>query len=943
MATATQHNASYQSIDRRRARRRRSASFRKAAAGGVAAALGLGVIAAVAPPAQAGEGAPRVTSLRTDNLVDPVGIDDRAPMLSWQVAGASGQSAYEVRLADSVTDLRRGRPDMATGKVDSTQQSGVQVPDLALGSRQSVAWQVRVWDDRGRVSAWSKPATWEMGLIGNDAWDAQWIENADYDYTQADGTETPLPVFGKAFRVDKPVEKARLYVTGLGMYAASVNGSPAGEAVLEPGQTSYAEEVTYRTYDVTKALKQGRNVVGIETGSGAYQRVVTPGHYFFGGVLEQFTTFGEPKVIAQLEISYANGDRAVIASDDTWRTAFGPTTYSSWWSGEEYDARRGDTAPRSPGALTGAAWSDAALAVLSDSTTPQASTPLVADPRPPVTVVEQVRPEAIAKVGDSWVLDFGANRSGWPQVSLNAAAGTTVTLTPAEQVNADGSINVTSTGVSDPEKVIAYRYTAAGVPGETWHPQFTYSGFRYLQVDGLAQRPHKDTVSMLVIHASNPSASTFDSSSAMLNQIHAMTVRSSKSNMMSVMTDCPNREKGPYTGDNLHNIDALLTQFDMSAYEPQLVRNMATSQRRPDDEYPGLIANIAPEFHHVQRWLIDDFPGLEGITIQFLDEVNWGGAIIRVPWKLYTTYGDTRTMELNYDSMVRWLDWVAQDRINNDGDIPGLGDWAAFDITTPLQLPIYAGYYTAADQMSQIAGVLGKPADEAKYRALAEELRQTFNDRFRHTDADGVYYGSDSETSNAMALDAGLVADEDRGAVVERLVAAVRASGDHITTGSVGVGPLFRALQAAGRDDVIYDMVANDTAPGYGYMLAQGNTTLSENFSGGGLGTGSQNHHFLGQVDNWFVSGLAGIQQAPGSVGYRDLVIKPAIVGDLASASGTYETPYGQVSSSWRVLSSGHVKVEVQIPAGTTATIELPGQDAQLVTAGSHAFDVTPS
>jgi alpha-L-rhamnosidase len=481
---------------------------------------------------------------------------------------------------------------------------------------------------------------------------------------------------------------------------------------------------------------------------------------------------------------------------------------------------------------------------------------------------------------------------------------------------------------------IAYRYTSAGGHHETWHPQFTYSGFRYVRIDGLQHAPDPGTATMLVVHAANPRASSFSSSSPLLTQIHDMTVRSIESNMMSVLTDCPDREKGPYTGDNLHNIDALLTDFDLSAYEPQLVRNMATAQRKAGDESPGLIANIAPEFHRVAPVKLN-FP--QGV-IEFLDEVNWGGAVIRIPWKLYTTYGDSQTMSRYYDSMVRWLDYEAANRAANNGDIPGLGDWSANDNTTPMQLAIYAGYYSAADEMSKIAAVLHKTADVAKYRDLATELAATFTTRFRHTDATGVYYGSDSEASNAMALDAGLVPAADRSAVLDRLVASVRRSGNHITTGSVALGPLFRALQAGGRDDVLYDMVVNRTSPGYGYLVDSGHTTLSESLDG----SGSQNHHFLGQVDNWFVSGLAGIQQAPGSVGYRHLEIAPAVVGDLTHVNGSYQTPYGQVTSSWRKTASGRITLDVTIPSGTTATVRLPGGGAVHADAGQHTFHAQP-
>ncbi|MET7474827.1 family 78 glycoside hydrolase catalytic domain [Streptomyces sp. NPDC005648] len=890
----------------------------------LAAALALTVSGtAQAAPRTLGS-TPFAVDLKTENKVDPIGIDDRAPLLSWRSAG-SPQTAYEIRAARSTDALRQGRADVwRTGKVVSSASTNIPF-SASLTARDTVAWQVRVWDGAGRVSRWSSPATFEMGLLDASDWSARWIENPAYDYTRPDGSVSALPVFGKAFAVRGKVIRARLYMTGLGMYATSLNGRPVSTNVLEPGQTTYAAEVAYRAYDVTRQLRDGVNVLGIETGSGAYQRVKTPGHYFFGGRLETYTVYGEPKAIAQLEITYADGRRETIGTDSSWRTALGPTTYSSWWSGEEYDARSSATAPTSAAALEGPKWQNASLARLSSTTTPRDTTPLRADPRPPVTVATTIEPVSSTPDGTgSYILDFGANRSGWPSLKVSGPAGTTISMIPAEKLKTDGTLDISSTGATATDQ-IAYRYTLSGHGTETWHPRFTYSGFRYLKVDGLPAAPKADTVTLQVIHASNPRASDFTSSSRLINEIHAITLRSTQSNMMSVLTDCPDREKGPYTGDNLHNIDALLTDYDLSSYEPQLVRNMATAQRQPGDESPGLIANIAPEFHRVAPVKLQYPQG----TIEFLDEVNWGSAVIRIPWQLYRTYGDTRTMTLYYDTMVKWLDYESANKAANNGDIPGLGDWSAGDNTTPMQLAILAGYYTAAHDMAQIAEVLGKGADHDKYTALASSLADEFTTRFRHEDAKGVYYGSDSETSNAMALDAGLVPAADRQQVLDRLVDSVRKAGDHITSGSVGLGPLFRALHEGGRDDVIYDMVVSPTSPGYGYLVAGGHTTLAESLDG----SGSQNHHFLGQVDAWLINGLAGINQAAGSVGYRALEIAPAVVGDLTHASGSYRTPQGEVTSSWQKDSKGRLVLKIAIPVGSTAVVRVPADADDRVTA----------
>jgi hypothetical protein len=880
---------------------------------GGAAVLSAGDVSARArAPADAGPF--RAMDLRTENRTAPLGIDETTPVACWRIGGGALQQAYQIRMGASVAELRKGQASLFdSGRVESTDNLHIPLANLALKSRQAAAWQVRLWDQAGRASAWSEPVAFEMGLLTPADWTARWIENPDYDYVRAQGGETPLPIFQTAFPIDGQVAHARLYITGLGMYASTLNGQAFTDNVLEPGQTTYADEVHYRTYDLTDRLKPGENRLRIETGSGTYQRVVTPGRYHFGGQLEVFRTYGKPKVIAQLEITYADGRHQIVATDESWRTALGATTFSSWWSGEEYDARRSE----------GLSWRQATLAHLSDETTPRAQTALRADPRPPVTVAETLRPVSITPRGDgSYILDFGANHSGMPCLRLSAPTGTTVTLTPSETLARDGGLAVGSMGINDTNGKIAYRYTTAGVGVETWTPMFTYHGFRYLQVDGLPAAPTAGTVTFKVVHAGNPATSDFDSSRPLLQAIRAMALRSIQSNMMSVLTDCPDREKGPYTGDNLHNLDALLTDYDMSAYQPQLVRNMATAQRKAGDVTPGLIANITPEFHRVQPMMLRRPEGM----IQFLDEVNWGGAIIRIPWRLYETYGDTRTLARFYPNMVAWLDYVADVKAKNKGDIPGLGDWIATDISTPMMLPIIAGYHTASADMAKIAALLGKAADQARYTALADDLAQEFNNRFRHTDAQGVFYGSDSETSNAMALEAGLVAPADQAQVVDRLVAAVRRSKNHITTGSVGLGPLFRALQAAGRNDVIYDMVVNPTSPGYGYLIARGNTTLAEALNG----DASQNHHFLGQVDAWLIQGLAGIRPAPGSIGYSQVNIQPGVIEDLTYARGAFTSPQGEIRSGWRKTSSG-VRFDVTLPGGTVAEVHVPAAQAAAI------------
>ena len=840
---------------------------------------------------------------------EPLGIGDAKPTLSWRMTGDAArphacfdasvpgtcpldrQTAYEVEAARSAKDLKTGKLLWDTGKVTSAEQTVDFGP--SLDSRDSVLWRARVWDGNGQVSAWSDAASFTVGLLDSSDWSAEWIEDPEYTY-QTDGEPNPLPVFGTAFDTRGGIVSARLYATGLGQYAATLNGKPVGDAVLEPGQTSYWNEVHYRTYDVTDLLERRDNVLGFEVGSGVYQQADTTSMGRYNFQPEHKEVMGEPKVKAQLEVVYANGRTETIATDESWLARSGPTVFSSWWGGEDFDARIMRTGwTGAHNALSGGAWHEASVVKLDDETIPRADTPLVADPRPPVTVAERVEAVSItekdptpaqtsiaanASTGDStvllssttgifagdslavggeeyavtevgisakqpttlaaaasagdtsvdvanlglacyrgavcegsagfvvgqplvvgsgmtsetvevtsvtragsganspgtvefapalqadhaagaatrgagtgvtldralkadavegtavvsdprpaYVLDFGRNLVGLLGVSGSAPAGTTVSMLGSEQPQPPANLNtVTNAGI--------YQYTFAGKDKENWRTQFTYNGQRYLVVRGLTSAPPKSMITLDVTYASNEQTSTFDTCDEMLNSIYGITKRALEGNMLSVLTDCPNREKGPYTGDNLHNIDNELTMFDMRAYQGQLVTNMRTSQRptpisedRQPGKYEGMIANIAPEFHAVPdalyngRW--------------FLDEPNWGGAIIRIPWELYRVYGETSAMEENYDAMVKWLEYVGRSKATNpSSEINGLGDWSAGQATVPAEAIIDIGYFEGARVLSLIADKLGKTSDAEKYVALADELREEYNADYLHVD-----------------------------------------------------------------------------------------------------------------------------------------------------------------------------------------------------------------
>jgi alpha-L-rhamnosidase len=811
--------------------------------------------------------------LQVENLTNPLGIDVLAPRLSWKIDGAM-QMAYELRAATSVDGLEIA--DLwDTGKVNSGRSNNVNYGGTSPGSRQRVYWQVRVWTDLdpSAPSAWSAPAFWEMGLLNQSDWSAQWI-----GYTKIAGTVVYQRVFSIA---SGPVQSARLYISGLGMYSVTINGQPASDDVLTPGDTLQRVRLEYATLDVTGLLAQGSNTLTVQLGNGPYSAVYPAGRYVVstGGNNPNGT-----ELRAQLEIATPSGTQT-IGTDGTWSTIIGPTTTSTWWGGEDYDARRQPNL-FFPTQITAAPFPGASLSWRG---------------APGVQVMEQVHTAAITQPGPGvYVFDMGLNFAGWFQLQVAGSMGTRVTMRIGEILNPDGTVSQTTTG-----SPIFDTYTLSGNGVETWHPTFAYHGFRYLQVTGLPAPPANDTITGFVLRGANEPAGSFSSSNSLLNQIHAMINRSIQSNMMAIFTDCPDREKRGWLGDTAVVLGSITRNYDVAAYLRNVSRNMADSQTAE-----GLVPTFVPAFYR--------FTGPLG------DDPNWGNAIALIPWHLYQTYGDVETLRTYYPNMRRYLDYLSG---NANGYIlsTGLGDWEWPTRVTPD--PSVApgvtstyGYYRLALTLSRIAAVLGHYDDAANDAALAASIGDSFNahflDRTNHT------YLNGQQAADALALDMGIVPEDQRQAVLDHLVAGIRSAGNHATVGIIGLQALLRVLAAAGRDDVIYDIATQTTYPSYGYEVVNGATSLTETWEMDP--SASFNHMMFGSIDEWFTSGLAGIQQAPDSTGYASLVIKPAILDGLTEVHGTYQTPQGLVSSKWTRDARGLVRLSIAIPGNTTAAIWVP-------------------
>jgi len=536
-------------------------------------------------------------------------------------------------------------------------------------------------------------AAWEMGLLNPSEWSAQWITNSNWAYGQ------PLPVFARQFAVAKPVTGARLYITGVGAYEARMNGRQVTADVLAPGNTTFATRVEYATYDVTALLSTGANVLAVELGNGSYNAVVTRGHY-----MDFVNKFSVPvRLISQLEISYRDGTKETVSSDGQWKTTLGPTMISTWYGGEEYDARRELPGLNRPGADV-SSWDNAVVIG-----PPAENSQLSWRPAPPVRVVGTMNVAVISqpKPG-TYVFDMGVNFAGWQQLRVSGPAGTQVTMMIGEQLYPDGTVDQSQINSPViPVYPVVDRYTLSGNGVEVWRPKFEYHGFRYLQVTGLPNPPDRDTIAGFVLRGDNEPAGTFSSSNSLLNGIHQIIDRAIQSNMMSIFTDCPDREKLGWLADMEGIFDSIARNYDIAAYQRTVVRNMADAQTDS-----GLVPDFVPEYV-----IYDD---------GFRDDPNWGDAMILTPWSMYETYGDSRTLATYYPNMQRYLNYLSGKSKNNLLDY-GINDWVTPDRTVPTGVIATYAYYRSAATMGRIAGVLGRTSDLDRYASLARDITKDIN------------------------------------------------------------------------------------------------------------------------------------------------------------------------------------------------------------------------
>lgn len=696
-----------------------------------------------------------------------------------------------------------------------------------------------------------------------------------------------LPLFADDFAVDD-VASARLYVSGVGIYVPTINGERVGDAMLEPGNTDLEERIIYAAYDVTDLIEDGENALGIAVGNGAANSLHVNGRY------RKFArTSSDLQVIAQLEVTHADGSRSIIGTDDSWRTTLGPTTSSNWFGGEDYDARREIPGWDTPVADR-AEWES-----VTEVGAPAGSSELTARRSEPIRVIEELPGKEISRsASGARLYDLGKNVAAIPQLTVDAPSGTVIRAYPAESIR-DDHVDQTWSNVGAP---IWDQFISAGEK-VTWNPEFNYHGFRYLEVVGLPESATLE-VTGLHVHADNPSAGTLEISDEIMEGIHRITRQSLKNNMMSVLTDAPSREKLGWLEQTHLVFDTIARNYDVEAYLTKVLRDIVDAQ-----EESGLVPSTVP-----------DYVDLAG---GYRNDPNWGGALIRVPLQHYRTYGNDDLIREYYPQMKHYLSFLegSEERWTEAGLYDyGLGDWyTTADPAMPRPIVGTFGIWAIADGLADVADALGEDADAEEFRARADELSDAVWNEYY--DAESETFEVDDMGAIAFALDMGAVPDDLESSMVERLIELIEAADWHLIIGEISFPSVLRVLSEAGHDDVVIKVSQQTTSPSLGYQVANGNTSLGENWDGGS--GQSQSHFMLGAMDAWLLTRIPGIEQTEESVGFEELLINPAIGGDLTHASGSYETPFGLVESSWEV-GDDQLTMDISIPAGSTAEVHVP-------------------
>jgi alpha-L-rhamnosidase len=862
------------------------------------------------------------TQLRCEYLENPPVVDIVNPRLSWVNSAREGdrgqkQTAWEIQVASTKEKLLNNQGDLwVSGKVKSDRSFNIKYAGKPLTSRQDCWWRVRTWDKNGIASDWSEPAFWSMGLLNADEWKAKWIgapwqgEEALPKPPRGDGNAAPqplpppAPLLRKSIAINKEITSARAFVTGLGFFEFYVNGAKVGEDVLVPNVTLYAKRpglennyislpdnfreyrVMYLSYDITDMLRKGDNAIGAILGNGFYNAPINWTH-----------SYGSPRFFGQVYISYTDGTEDVIVSDESWKASKSPIVMDLVYDGEHYDARLEQPGWCTPG------FDDSTWETVVIRKTPEGH--MKAHLSPTDRVMEKLKPVKIESLGDGkFKVDFGEEISGWLRLrNVVGEAGRKIDI----KYICESPMGANS-------------YTLKGGGPESYAARFTWFVFREVEISNWPGELKPENLVAEAVYSDVQTTGKFECSNPLFSNINKIWWRSQTDNMHGgIASDCPHRERSPYTGDGQVACVTVMHNFDARAFYTKWIQDILGAQN-PET---GYVPNGAP-------WQ----PGCGG-------GVAWGAAMQIMPWEFYLHYGDTDMLKNNFEGMEGYikymLTWTNEDGIMfsqapgpaNPNRWLNLGDWAPASELPPDDMVHTFYLWRCADLTAQTAKVLGKEKEAKYYAQLAGRTKGAFQSKYYNKES-GSYgpYGG-----NIFALRMGVPSDQ-----YSKVVAALRSdivnNNGHLDTGIFGTQFFFEVLSENGLHDLAFEAMNKKTQPSYGWWIEQGATTTWEHWNG----RGSRNHPMFGGGIVWFYRVLAGMNTDPAQPGYRNIIFNPRPAGDVTSASYSNKTPYGTAGIKWEKTAE-QFRITIEVPVGSTATVYVPASKQSDVTEGGKKVD----
>lgn len=844
-----------------------------------------------------------VSGLKTEGRENPVGLDIKQPRFSWVMESGKRnvkQIAYEISVSEDKKKI------WATGKTVSETSVHIPYNGPALQSGRHYKWQVKVWDNQNSKPALSGMASFQTALFNPESEiTARWITSC----LKADSTFGIVPLFRTTFSTGKKIKSATAYITAKGLYEAEINGKRVGDAFLTPGWTAYKKRLLYQTYDVTGLLNTGQNTVGIALASGWFRGEL--------GWEKKTNTYGnQTALLFQLEIIYTDGSKEIVISDDQWKVSPGPMLSSEIYDGEIYDARleqKGWTSTT----FDDNKWSKARVVDFPKNILSASTNELIKkhETFKPVKVLTTPKGET--------VLDFGQNMVGWIQMNVSGKAGSKIIFSHVEILDKKGNLyfdNLRNAQAQD-------TYILKGEATEVYEPHFTFHGFRYVRVEGLAGTINPENFTAIALYSDMQPTGKFECSNAMVNQLQKNIQWGQRGNFLDVPTDCPQRdERLGWTGDAEVFSRTAAYNFNVNNFFTKWLKDLAAEQY--DN---GAIPFVIPDI------LKGTFFGRpEGAA-------GWSDAGIIIPWNMYVAYGDKRIVEEQYSSMKAYLDYMRKSSKNdlwNTGF--QFGDWLSYRVddshgmigqksaVTDNYLVTQCFYAYSVDIMIKSAKLLGRTDEVKEYESLLERIKKAFQLEYV---TPGGRLISETQTAYVLALYMDMLPEPVRPQAVERLVNNIKSYDYHLTTGFLGTPFLNSALTRFGQSETAYKLLLQDTYPSWLFPVKMGATTIWERWDSQKPDSTFQdpsmtsfNHYAYGAVGDWMYRSIAGIDTREEGAGYKEIIIKPIPGGNLTSASGSIETYYGKVSSAWK-KDGDKLSLDIEIPVNTSATIYIPVKD----------------